>query len=172
MKSLQFKMLSRSEKDLVLAARPKELAKLDEDELIELHTRVRRARNKYSGMHRRKTSKQVGKDRARGKAGKKHAKVVGKTEVFEDVLSRVSRALSVEARRNSDALRDQRLAAAGTGKGNKSAKKVAKNKRKHKNKGKASHAGPNDRSRDKAPIEKRSTASQRSAKRRHEARRS
>lgn len=44
MKDLNFKALSKAEKELVLAARPKKLRKLDEDELLQLHKRARRAR--------------------------------------------------------------------------------------------------------------------------------
>lgn len=113
MKKLDYKLLSDSEKELVLAARPKQLRKLDEDELIDLHRRMRRARNKYSKLYRRRAAQQVGADRTRSKASKKHARVAAKAEIFEDKLSKVSRRLAVVSREQADALRDERLAAAG-----------------------------------------------------------
>lgn len=180
MKSLQYKLLSGSEKELVLAARPKELRKLDEDELIDLHTKARKARNKYAGLHRRRASGQVRKDRARGKAAKKHARVAAKAEVFEEVLARVSQHLSVAARFNSEALKAERLSAARR-KGGKEAKgakdakgakqgKAAASKAKRKRTS-GSEIAPDRRSRQRRSIEKRRVASQRAAKRRHEARR-
>lgn len=164
MKDVHFKMLSDSEKELVLAARPKKLRDLDEDELLDLHKRVRKARNKYSGLHRRRAGAQVGKDRARGKAGKKHQRVAAKAEVFEEVLARVSQHLSVAARRSSEALKEQRLAAAARGRSDTSGSR----RRPRRDKGRK---GPNRRSRERRSIERRRTASARSAKRRHEARR-
>src|SRR5262245_22137140 len=41
-------MLNESEKALLRQAEASSLARLDEDELIDLHTRVRRARKKYA----------------------------------------------------------------------------------------------------------------------------
>ena len=88
MKKLDYKQLSDSEKELVLAA-PAKNFKLDKDELIDLHKRIRRAHNKYSKLHRRRASEQVGKNRSRAKAAKQHAQgVAAKAEIFEDTLSR------------------------------------------------------------------------------------
>ena len=53
-------MLNETEQALVREVEPKRLGKLDEDELIELHTRVRRARNKYTKLYRQRAAKQVG----------------------------------------------------------------------------------------------------------------
>lgn len=164
MKKLHHKMLSDAEKELVLAARPKQLRKLDEDELLELHKRVRRARIKYAKLHRRRASEQVGKDRARGKAAKKHRRTAVKAEIFEKVLARVSQHLSVAARRSSDALKEQRLAAAG-------ARPQAAPRRRRAAKRHGGSSASNRRARDRRPVERRRTASERSAKRRHEARR-
>ena len=164
MKALQFKMLSDSEKELVLAARPKQLRKLDEDELLALHKRVRRARTKYVDLHRRRAKEQVGEDRARGKAAKRHRKVAAKAEVFEEVLARVSQHLSVAARRSSEQLKADRLAAVAGGGGGGTARRRAP-------KGSGGGRGPNRRSRDRRPVERRRSASHRAAKRRHEARR-
>lgn len=38
--------LSRQEQDLLRATQPKRLVDLDEDELMDLHRRIRKARNK------------------------------------------------------------------------------------------------------------------------------
>lgn len=165
MKALEYKALSKAEKDLVLAARPKKLRKLDEDELLELHKRARRARNKYVTLLRRRAAETVEADAARGKAARKHDRVAAKAETFEDVLARVSRRLAVVARRNRDELRDQRLAAAGSGASDRPASADRTG---------GSHPEPseNRRGRDRKPIEKRKVAGERSKKRRHEARRS
>lgn len=108
MKKLDYKLLNDSEKDLVLATRPKKLRKLDEDELISLHKRIRKARNKYSKLHRRRAGEQVGKDGTRSKASKKHARTAAKAEIFEDKLSKVSRQLAVVAGAHAEALRTER----------------------------------------------------------------
>ena len=162
MKDLDFKALSKSEKDLVLAVRPKKLRKLDEDELLQLHKRSRKARKKYAVLLRRRAAESVETDRARGKATRKHARVAAKAEIFEDVLARVSRRLAVVARRSSDGLRDRRLAAANPG-GDRPTQKPRP---------RGDHPPPSGsgRGRSKTPIEKRRVASERSAKSRHEAR--
>lgn len=171
MKKLDYKMLNDAEKQLVLAARPKQLRKLDEDELIELHQRMRRARNKYAKLHRRRAAEQVKGDRARGKAAKKHARVAAKAEIFEDKLSKVSRRLAVVSRERAEALRDERLAAArgtGTGKKGSAATRGAKGQRRTP---RDTHKGDaNRRARDKRSIERRSVASSRATKARKNAR--
>jgi hypothetical protein len=164
MKKLQYKMLSDAEKELVLAARPKQLRKLDEDELLALHKRVRRARNKYAELHRRRSSEQVRKDRARGKASKKHRRTAAKAEVFEEVLAKVSQRLAVEARRSSEALKQERLAAAAPRHDGAAARE--RSPKRH-----GSGAGQSRRARGRRPVERRRSASERAAKRRHEARR-
>ncbi len=163
MKDLNFKALSKAEKELVLAARPKKLRKLDEDELLQLHKRARRARNKYATLLRRRAADTVEADRARGKAARKHARVAAKAETFEDVLARVSRRLAVVARRSSDELRDRRLAAANP----------TDDRPPQHTPSRGDHPAPpgSQRGREQAPIEKRRVAGERSSKRRHEARR-
>lgn len=164
MKKLDYKLLTDSEKELVLAARPKQLRKLDEDELLELHKRMRRARNKYTKLHRRRASEQVKGDRARGKAAKRHARVAAKAEIFEDKLSKVSRRLAVVSREQAEALRDERLAAArGT---ESSGTASARQRRSPRNSRKDDS---NRRARDKRSIERRSVASSRATKARKNA---
>ncbi len=165
MKTLDHKMLSDGERELVLAARPKKLRKLDEDELLDLHKRARRARNKYAKLHRRRAAGQVGADKARGKAAKKQARVAAKTEVFEDVLARVSRRLAVVANQQAEQLRDERLSAA------RPKHKGAAVRHRSAAKGTIAPKGKHRRARDRRAIEQRSNAANRAAKRRHQARR-
>lgn len=160
MKKLDHKLLSQSEKELVLAARPKQLRKLDEDELIDLHKRMRRARKKYAKLHRRRASEQVGKDGSRSKASKRHAKVAAKAEIFEDKLSRVSRRLAVVAKERADALRDERLAAARGDAPAAPPRRAPRDTRK---------GDANRRARDQRSIERRGVASSRATKARKNA---
>lgn len=110
-----FSVLSEKDKQLVLETEPKQLRTLDEDELIELHGRVRRARTKHATNYRRQAGAQVVADGSRGAASKKSRQSAARAEVFEDALARVSRRLAAEARASADALRAERLAQAGKG---------------------------------------------------------
>ena len=51
--------LNDSERLLVAETEPRELNDLNEDEVVELHTRIRRARNKYVGQYRRGATARV-----------------------------------------------------------------------------------------------------------------
>lgn len=102
-------MLNETEKALLRQADSSSLARLDEDQLIDLHTRVRRARSKYTTLYRRRASSQVKTDADRAKAHAQHARTAVKAEAFEDALARVSRALAKAARMNAAALRAERL---------------------------------------------------------------
>jgi seryl-tRNA synthetase len=154
-KKLDYKLLSDSEKQLVLDARPKQLRKLDEDELIDLHKRMRRARNKYAKLYRRRAAGQVGADRSRSKASKKHARVAAKAEIFEDKLSKVSRQLAVVSRERAETLRDERLAAARGEAVPSGRRRTPRDHRK---------GDKNGRGRDKRSIERRNVASSRAIK--------
>jgi hypothetical protein len=105
-------MLNETERALLRAAAPKELKKLDEDELSELHNRIRRARNKYSKLYRRRAKEQVSSDRARGRASAANVKAARKAEGFEDALARVSSRLATLAEAAAEELKAERLAAA------------------------------------------------------------
>jgi hypothetical protein len=105
-------MLNDTEAALLRAAEPKELKRLDEDELSELHDRIRRARNKYSKLYRRRAKGQVSSDRSRGRASATHAKAARKAEGFEDALARVSIQLAKLAEAAAAELKAERLAAA------------------------------------------------------------
>lgn len=105
-------MLNVSEQELLRATEPRELKRLDEDELAALHDRIRRARNKYSKLYRRRASAQVSADRSRKRAHAAHAKAARKAEGFEDALARVSRRLAQLAEASAEKLKAERLAAA------------------------------------------------------------
>lgn len=105
-------MMNETEQELLRQTEPDKLKKLDEDELIELHGRVRRARNKYSKLYRRRAAAKVGKDGTRARASKVNQRTAMKAEVFEDTLARVSRRLARVAWLSADQLREERLAAA------------------------------------------------------------
>ena len=88
------------------------IALLDEDGVSELHDRIRRARNKYTGQYRRGASARVAETGGRGKARPANARNAARAEVFEEALNRVSRRLAVLSRQSASDLRAERLAAA------------------------------------------------------------
>ena len=63
--------LTEKERALVAETQPARLRQLDEDELVDLHTRVRRARTKFVTLHRRaaRGSAAAGPDPARAVGG-------------------------------------------------------------------------------------------------------
>jgi hypothetical protein len=105
-------MLNETEQALLRAVQPRELKRLDEDELTELHDRIRRARNKYSKMYRRRASERVTSDRSRSRASAANAKATRKAEGFEDALAKVSERLAKVAAAAAEELKAERLAAA------------------------------------------------------------
>jgi hypothetical protein len=102
-------MLNDAEQQLVRDSEPERLRRLDEDELIDLHTRVRRARTKYVTLHRRRGAAQVQADASRTRASAATARTAAKAEVFEEVLSDVSRQLARLAKESAAALKASRL---------------------------------------------------------------
>jgi len=104
--------LNDAERLLVAETEAAALALLDEDATDELHTRVRRARNKYTGQYRRAASARVKSVGGRGQARPKNTTAALKAEAFEEALSRVSRRLGVLAQRSAADLRHERLEAA------------------------------------------------------------
>lgn len=88
------------------------LAGLDEDALVELHLRIRRARDKHVKVYRRQAAALVGEVGGRGKARPKNTRNRAKAEVFEDALSRVSEQLAAVARASAEELQAERLAEA------------------------------------------------------------
>src|SRR5262249_5802535 len=107
-----FAMLTDTEKRLLLDTEPAALRGLDEDDLAALHDRVRRARNKYSTLYRRRARERVAKDATRGRAHAVNVRTAGKAELFEDALARVSRQLARAAAAAAKQLKDERLRAA------------------------------------------------------------
>jgi lysyl-tRNA synthetase class I len=105
-------MLNETEQALLRAVQSRELKRLDEDELAELHDRVRRARNKYSKLYRRRSSERVTSDRSRGRASAANATAARKAEGFEDALAKVSERLAQVAAAAAEELKAERLAAA------------------------------------------------------------
>lgn len=104
--------LTEAELALVRETERESIAEADEDALVALHARIRRARDKYVGMYRREASARVAEWGGRGKARPKNLRNAQRAEVFEDALARVSRQLAVAARRAAQELRAERLAAA------------------------------------------------------------
>lgn len=105
---------SLSESDLLLVRETaaSELSALDEEELLDLHAKVRRVRNKHVGVYRRGAAARVPAKGARGKARPANANNAARAEIFEDALARVSRQLGVAARQSARDLKDARLAMA------------------------------------------------------------
>lgn len=112
MKKSTLALFSADEVDLLRSTSEHQLSRLDEDELLELHQRVRRARNKYSKLHRRQARAQVSADGGRGKAAKKNNRTAEKAEVFEEALERVSVEVAAAAAASAARLREERIAAA------------------------------------------------------------
>ena len=105
-------MMNDSEQELVRDVYDGELRSLDEDDLLDLHTRVRRARNKYSKLYRRQAAAKVTSDQSRGTASAANQRTARKAEVFEDALAKVSNQLARVARAQADELKKERLDAA------------------------------------------------------------
>ena len=82
------------------------MAPLDEDGVSELHNRIRRARDKYTGQYRREASARVAETGGRGKARAANSRNAARAEVFEEALNRVSRRLAVLSRQSAADLRD------------------------------------------------------------------
>ncbi|MFF5288554.1 hypothetical protein [Paractinoplanes globisporus] len=102
--------LGETELAVVREVRPDRLTSLDEDELIALHTRVRRHRDKYVKQYRRQAAASIEGAGGRGKAHARNARARAKAELFENILAGVSRQLAVAAQASADALHAQRLA--------------------------------------------------------------
>jgi hypothetical protein len=104
--------LNDTERLLVAETERPKLATLDEDEAIDLETRIRRARNKYVSQYRRGASAAVAQHGGRGRARPENQSARMKAEAFEESLSRVSRRVATLARQAALELRAERLAAA------------------------------------------------------------
>ena len=109
------RFLTSTQADLVRETEPARMEKLDEDDLLELHTRVRRARTKYVKLYRQTGASRVGLKGARGHARPGNVANAAKAEVFELTLARVSARVDVVARAAAEELKAERLAAAAPG---------------------------------------------------------
>ena len=107
--------LTDAERLLVAETGKDELAALDEDGLVELHTRVRRARSKYVGQYRRGAAARVPSAGGRGKGFAQNQLARDKAEAFEIALAQVSATLAKSARASAAELKAERLAAAAAG---------------------------------------------------------
>jgi len=111
------RFLTAAQGDLVRETEPARMAELDEDDLLDLHTRVRRARSKYVKLYRQTGAARVGLKAARGHARPGNVGNAAKAEVFELALARVSARVDVVARAAAEELRAERLAAAAAAPG-------------------------------------------------------
>lgn len=110
-----FGSLKANQQDLLRETEPDRMTLLDEDELLKLHSRVRRARNKHVKNYRREAASRVTQEGGRGEARPKNSRAAAKAEVFEDALARVSHQVDILAQRAAEELRAERLAAARAG---------------------------------------------------------
>jgi len=117
MKKAIYNTLTEAEKLLVEETSRDAMIELDEDQLLDLLTRVRRARTKYVKLYRRRGSAQVPESGGRGFAHPINQRNRDKAEVFERALARVSRRVQVVAKQAADDLKAERLEAARSGSG-------------------------------------------------------
>ena len=167
--------LNSEERKLVRATQPSRLQKLDEEQLLDLHARVRRARNKYSKNYRRGAAKRVSKDRTRAYASKAYHRTAQKAEVFETALGRVSDALAAESHRSAKAIKKERLDAASKAK-NAAQRKATQQKRAAAKKAAARKAGAKtgsskNKAKTKTPISKKGRATTKASGKRSQAKR-
>jgi len=139
------------------------LRTMDEDALIDLLVRVRRARDKSVQLHRREVAEQVDVARARGTASVAPRQSASKAEIFEGALAGVSSSLARAARATAAALRTERLAAARKG-----GRPAAPGGR---SRGRSRTKSGTPRARTRRPIEKRAGASSRASNARRQAKR-
>jgi len=107
--------MTAAEQRLVAETSREAMAALDEEELLALHTRIRRARAKYVTKYRRTASGAVAKRGGRGISYPRNQRDRDKAEVFETALATVSREVARHAARAAAELKASRLAAARSG---------------------------------------------------------
>lgn len=161
MNKATFHSLTALEQQLILETEAPRLHELDEDGLIALHDRVRKARSKAVSQYRRGASARVQAKGARGKqrVGGPNRDAL-KAEVFEDALARVSARLAKLARQSATALKQERLAAARGEQTSGSPRPSS---------GTVTGDPSATRARQKPPVEKKTQASTKSAGRRRQA---
>lgn len=85
--------LTKQETSLIDETSPAVLARLDEDSLKELQSRLRKAREKNFSLLRRQGAARVEAEGARGAAAPANEKRGDKVEVFDEALARVNERL-------------------------------------------------------------------------------
>lgn len=110
-------LFSAKEQTLLVATESARLADLSEDELDELLTLVRRARNKYTKLYRRQSADLVVASSSRRGTSTSNQRTKRKAEIFEDALARVARSLAAAASATAKELKRERLDAARAAKG-------------------------------------------------------
>jgi hypothetical protein len=110
-------LFSSKEQTLLVATEPARLAELSEDDLDDLLTLVRRARNKYTKLYRRQSADLVAASSSRRGTSTSNQRTKRKAEIFEDALARVARSLAVAASATAKELKRERLDAAKAAKG-------------------------------------------------------
>ena len=94
MNPTELHLFSAKEQTLLVATEPARLAGLSEDDLDELLTLVRRARNKYTKLYRRQSADLVAASSSRRGTSTSNQRTKRKAEIFEDALARVARSLA------------------------------------------------------------------------------
>ena len=102
--------LPATDQDLLREVEPDRLEQLDEDAVLALHKRIRRARNKNVKNYRRQAAAGVEKHGGRGKSHPKNTRARDRAEVYEEALSQVSARLQVLAHQAAEDLKAERLA--------------------------------------------------------------
>jgi len=110
-------LFTSKEQTILVATERARLVDMSEDELDDLLTLVRRARNKYTKLYRRQSSDLVGASSSRAGTSTSNQRTKRKAEIFEDALARVARALATAASATAKELKQERIAAAQAAKG-------------------------------------------------------
>ena len=110
-------LFSAKEQTLLVATEPERLAGLSEDELDDVLTLVRRARNKHTKLYRRQSADLVAASSSRRGTSTSNQRTKRKAEIFEDALARVARSLASAASATAKELERERLDAARAAKG-------------------------------------------------------
>jgi hypothetical protein len=112
MNPTELALFSADEQTLLVATEAARLALMSEDEIGDALLLVRRARNKYSKLHRRQASATVAEVGRRAATQSQNLRTLRKAEIFEDALARVSRAYAAAAKASATQLKSERLALA------------------------------------------------------------
>lgn len=102
-------VLKIEEASLLREVESERLALLDEDQILALHKRVRRARNKYTTNYRRKAAERVADEGVRSTPRPLNAKAAQRAEAFETALSLVSAQLADAAAQSAQAIKAAQL---------------------------------------------------------------